>query len=151
MPGRNKTGPQGQGPATGRGMGVCANRNPDAGMGRSGGMGRGGGGMGRGGGGMGRGGGGGMGRGGGGMGRGGGGMGRGGGGMGRGTGGGRGRGRGAPMGPDPAEAGGGFVDAPLREESDELTGLRAEASHLKELLKNIEQRLSKFKTPENER
>jgi hypothetical protein len=103
-------------------MGVCANRNPDAGMGRGGG---------------------------GGMGRGGRGMGRGGGGMGRG--GGRGRGRGGQMGPGPAGVDNGFVDAPLREESDELTGLRAEASQLKELLKNIEQRLSKFKAPENER
>lgn len=79
------------------------------------------------------------------------GMGRGGRGMGRGGGRGRGRGRGGQIGPGPTEAGGGFADAPLREESDELIGLRAEASRLKELLKNIEQRLSRFKTPENER
>jgi hypothetical protein len=89
---------------------------------------------------------------GGGMGRGGGGMGRGGGGMGRGRGGmGRGRGRGGRMGPGQSGAGDRFVDAPVRDDSDDLNALRAESSRLKELLESIEQRLAKFKTPEKER
>ena len=55
------------------------------------------------------------------------------------------------MGPGRAEVGGGFVDTPVRDESDELNALRTESSRLKELLESIEQRLSKFKTPEKER
>ena len=34
MPEKTQTGPRGQGPATGRGMGFCGNRNSGAGMGR---------------------------------------------------------------------------------------------------------------------
>jgi hypothetical protein len=62
-----------------------------------------------------------------------------------------GRGRGGPMGSDTAEVTDGFMDATAEGEVDELNALRAESSRLKELLENIEQRLSKFKAPQNER
>jgi hypothetical protein len=55
------------------------------------------------------------------------------------------------MGPGPAESGGGFIHTTAEGEVDELNALRAESSRLKELLENIEQRLSKFKSSEKER
>ena len=114
MPGGDRSGPRGQGPMTGRGMGYCrgndqpadnANLPPGRGFGMGWGGGRG---RGRGGGGF-------------------------GGGRGRGGGFGRGRGRGR-----------GFGTNPQPSAEDEAAFLRAESARLKQYMEDIEKRLADF-------